>query len=168
MKNLKKDNKGFSLVELLVVIAIMVVLVGVVAPTLLGNIEKARVSADIQSLDNVAAAIQVAIGDEKAYYEVISHKDTPYLVSDYVKSGSGSVLTNLKAVLADNIAAAPTMKGTTAKTNQANMYFSVSETGQVTVWLGTKAWVAGTDAIPTEASHSNVVNAKNTDYLVIR
>ena len=38
MKKLNKNNKGFSLVELLVVIAIMVVLVGVVAPTLLCDI----------------------------------------------------------------------------------------------------------------------------------
>ena len=35
MKKLNKNNKGFSLVELLVVIAIMVVLVGVIAPSLL-------------------------------------------------------------------------------------------------------------------------------------
>ena len=39
MKKLNKNNKGFSLVELLVVIAIMVVLVGVIAPTLLKIIE---------------------------------------------------------------------------------------------------------------------------------
>lgn len=42
MKKLNKNNKGFSLVELLVVIAIMVVLIGVVAPSLLGNIEKSK------------------------------------------------------------------------------------------------------------------------------
>ena len=35
MKKLKNNNKGFSLVEILVVIAIMVVLVGVLAPTIL-------------------------------------------------------------------------------------------------------------------------------------
>ena len=36
----KLGNKGFSLVELIVVIAIMAVLVGVLAPTLIKNIEK--------------------------------------------------------------------------------------------------------------------------------
>ena len=38
----KLGNKGFSLVELIVVIAIMAVLVGVLAPTLIKNIEKSR------------------------------------------------------------------------------------------------------------------------------
>ena len=66
MKNLTKDNKGFSLVELLVVIAIMVVLVGVIAPSLLRNIEKSRVSKDVQNLDNIAAAIQAALMVEDA------------------------------------------------------------------------------------------------------
>ena len=40
----KLGNKGFSLVELIVVIAIMAVLVGVLAPTLIKNIEKSRES----------------------------------------------------------------------------------------------------------------------------
>lgn len=42
----KLGNKGFSLVELIVVIAIMAVLVGVLAPTLIKNIEKSRKSKD--------------------------------------------------------------------------------------------------------------------------
>ena len=58
MKKLNKNNKGFSLVELLVVIAIMVVLVGVLAPSLLSNIEKTRESKDIQALDTLAGNIQ--------------------------------------------------------------------------------------------------------------
>ena len=57
MKKLNKNNKGFSLVELLVVIAIMVVLVGVLAPSLLSNIEKTRESKDIQALDTLAGNI---------------------------------------------------------------------------------------------------------------
>lgn len=41
-----RTNKGFSLVELLVAVAIMVVLVGVMVPTLISHIHKARVAVD--------------------------------------------------------------------------------------------------------------------------
>ncbi|NLL94070.1 MAG: type II secretion system protein [Clostridiales bacterium] len=60
----KTNNKGFSLVELIVVIAIMAVLIGVLAPALIGNIEKSRESKDIQALDAVYAAVKTAYGDE--------------------------------------------------------------------------------------------------------
>ena len=63
----KLGNKGFSLVELIVVIAIMAVLVGVLAPTLIRNVEKSRKSKDDQNLDAIKEAIQVTLQDEKAY-----------------------------------------------------------------------------------------------------
>lgn len=49
----KLGNKGFSLVELIVVIAIMAVLVGVLAPTLIKNIEKSRESKDAQNCEQL-------------------------------------------------------------------------------------------------------------------
>ena len=66
----KLGNKGFSLVELIVVIAIMAVLVGVLAPTLIKNIEKSRKSKDEQNLDTVKGAITTVLADEK-YYDLL-------------------------------------------------------------------------------------------------
>ena len=40
--HMKKDNQGFSLVELIIVVAMMAVLVGLLAPTFLQYVEKAR------------------------------------------------------------------------------------------------------------------------------
>lgn len=81
MKKLNKNNKGFSLVELLVVIAIMVVLVGVIAPSLLSNIEKTRESKDIQALDTIAGNIQAAMTNEKVYDAIIKKAGAPISLS---------------------------------------------------------------------------------------
>ena len=56
----KKNNKGFSLVELIVVIAIMAVLVGVLAPQFIKYVDQSRVSTDVQNLQEVITACQVA------------------------------------------------------------------------------------------------------------
>ena len=60
----KLGNKGFSLVELIVVIAIMAVLVGVLAPTLIRNVEKSRESSDLQTLDSVRGSVTTALSVE--------------------------------------------------------------------------------------------------------
>lgn len=67
----KLGNKGFSLVELIVVIAIMAVLVGVLAPTLIKNIEKSRESKDAQNIEQLKSSAEVALQNEKAYASVV-------------------------------------------------------------------------------------------------
>lgn len=67
LKNLKeKKNKGFSLVELIVVIAIMAVLIGVVALTVTRFVEKGRVSADGENIEDVVKAVNVTLSDPDA------------------------------------------------------------------------------------------------------
>ena len=79
----KLGNKGFSLVELIVVIAIMAVLVGVLAPTLIKNIEKSRESKDSQNVEQIKSACEVALQNEKAYQNEVptSEAGTKILVT---------------------------------------------------------------------------------------
>jgi prepilin-type N-terminal cleavage/methylation domain-containing protein len=153
MKKLNKDNKGFSLVELLVVIAIMVVLVGVLAPTLLGNIEKSRVSSDIQVLDSIAGAIQSAIGsDEKAYTEAMEMAGTTqYKVMDLYSTaglsytpagGTAKNATSIRDLMGEYLASSKIdFKGTEARkkfvkgTSTDKLVFTIDANGTITVML---------------------------------
>ena len=76
----KLGNKGFSLVELIVVIAIMAVLVGVLAPTLIKNVEKSRESKDRQNLDTVTGAITTVLSDD-AHYDALTSNEV-YIAKD--------------------------------------------------------------------------------------
>ena len=59
------NNKGFSLVELIVVVAIMAVLMAVLVPTLIRNVEKTRVQKDKSAIAEIHHAIELAIADEE-------------------------------------------------------------------------------------------------------
>ena len=64
-KNMKKDNKGFSLVELIIVIAIMAILIGVVALQVIPYLEKSRVGKDRQAVDTVYSAFQTSLAENE-------------------------------------------------------------------------------------------------------
>lgn len=62
----KLNKKGFSLVELIIVIAIMAVLIGVLAPTYLGQVAKANKSTDLQNAQEIATSIAVKAAQSDA------------------------------------------------------------------------------------------------------
>ena len=60
------NNKGFSLVELIVVIAIMAILAAVAIPTFATFISKAQVASDVDYMNQVESAIELAYA-QKGY-----------------------------------------------------------------------------------------------------
>lgn len=67
----ENENKGFSLVELIVVIAIMAVLTSVLAPSLLGYVEKSRMQKDDSAMGEVTNSIKLALADQNVYDECL-------------------------------------------------------------------------------------------------
>lgn len=59
-EELKKNNKGFSLVELIIVIAIMAILVGVVGTQVIPYINKSKESKDFQIVSSFGTAAMTA------------------------------------------------------------------------------------------------------------
>lgn len=131
-KKAKKNNKGFSLVELIVVIAIMAVLVGVLAPTLIGNIEKSRESKDLQNLDSIRQAVVTAMADEKVYSEAVAASGAAVATG---AAGSNLTFSSGYTSLASEFATIIT--GDTKMTSKAGtsgtLEIKVSESGAVEV-----------------------------------
>ena len=72
-KDFFTNKSAFSLVELIVVIAIMAVMAAVLAPALLGYVEKSRMQKDDSAMDEVVNAIQLSLADQSVYDEVLEH-----------------------------------------------------------------------------------------------
>lgn len=130
----KLGNKGFSLVELIVVIAIMAVLVGVLAPTLIRNVEKSRESTDLQNLDSIRQAVITAMSEENVASEYVSGG------SFNVTSGSGAyaaasshMQSEMNQTLADGI----TLKSAAAKGKPVTVNIDTNGKVSVGVYDGT-------------------------------
>lgn len=87
----KLGNKGFSLVELIVVIAIMAILIGIIAPNLMGYIERTNISADIQLADTIRTAVKTAMMDPV----VLSDKNGSAHVDKFKNATSATSLADL-------------------------------------------------------------------------
>lgn len=116
-KNMKKDNKGFSLVELIIVIAIMAILIGVVAVQVIPYLEKSRVGKDRQTVDTVYSAFQTAIASTEGLTGDIKLKiDSNGLDDDDSDDSTGatSIINEMIPVLGASTAA-DVAKGTVDK-----------------------------------------------------
>lgn len=68
-KEVKTNNKGFSLVELIVVVAIMAVLMVVLAPAMLRYVEKSRAQKDDSAVSELRNAVDLALAQDDVYNE---------------------------------------------------------------------------------------------------
>ena len=94
-RNLKGNNKGFTLVELIVVLVILAILAAILVPALLGYIDQAR---NKQSLLNARSVMTAAQAELSAIYG--SSKAVP---ADIAKSGDAHYTNFKKTADFDNL-----------------------------------------------------------------
>lgn len=84
----QKNNKGFSLVELIVVVAIMAVLMGILVPTLVKNVEKSKKQKDASAIEEIRSTMVTTLADP-TYSDIeatIVYDDGPTIDVDAPKS----------------------------------------------------------------------------------
>lgn len=128
----KLGNKGFSLVELIVVIAIMAVLVGVLAPTLIKNIEKSRESKDAQNIEQIKSAAEISLQNEKAYAGTVPDSGTSTIVTI---DGTGTSVAGNSDFKSEFSATMNTSKTelTSKKYKNSTITITVNSLGQVSI-----------------------------------
>ncbi len=77
MKNLRKDNKGFSLVELIVVVLIMAIIAVALAPQILKWVNNSRISSDNNTMQQVVSNFQTALTNETVYGNLVKQSTDP-------------------------------------------------------------------------------------------
>lgn len=128
-KNL--TNKGFSLVELIIVIAIMAVLVGVLAPQYIKYVEKSRVSADAQQVEEFTGAMTVLASDVDV---TLDSTKTYTVTSD--PTGKITISNDLKTIF-DSLGSVDTAKNYSYKSTSYKaqaITISLAYDGTAKVW----------------------------------
>lgn len=156
----KMNNKGFSLVELIVVIAIMAVLVGVLAPTLIKNVEKSRESTDLQNLDTIRGAVVTTLSDETVAAKIPTSSTTYELDTTNVQlKGSGDFETAFNAKIKDSLSKVGKLKSGNA--SGKNIYVEVDHNSAVTVYVASSSGISNVAKCKITKSDSN----QAMDYL---
>lgn len=138
----KMDNKGVSLLELIVAITIMAVLVGVVAPSMVKYVDKARKVKVEKEASEFLRAAQVA------YIEVASQGKEPR--EDCVKNKAVSSSPYYKGgTLYGNLTNWTVHNGTVA--NASNAPFADEFFNLLGISYG-KAWKSGSSSVPISAN----------------
>ncbi len=149
--NAMRENKGFSLVELVIVIAIMAILMGVLAPTLIGNIESSREATDLQNLDTLKGTIATIMSDDEVYMEVMDAASTadPLLIDlgdgDIANFSNIIVQKKFRDAMLEHINKSIETKSTVASTN--DLYIEITKTGEITVFVAAPGADSSADAV---------------------
>ena len=131
----KLGNKGFSLVELIVVIAIMAVLVGVLAPTLVRNIEKSRESTDMQTLDSIRGSVTTALSVESINNLVTADTTMLYDTIKNANENESTLVSALKKEMKEDSTDNASFKSKSVNEDGHKVMVSITKAGTVEVYV---------------------------------
>ena len=153
----KLGNKGFSLVELIVVIAIMAVLVCVLAPTLIRNVEKSRESTDLQNLDSIRQSVVTAVSTEAVAKELDTTNGNVVAYDD-IKSTASGLAKALYDEMNEDSTLGVTMKSAAASKNTNSIQIKITSNGKVSVGVYTAAPTTTTDGTVVACARTKSTN----------
>lgn len=153
----KLGNKGFSLVELIVVIAIMAVLVGVLAPTLIRNVEKSRESTDLQNLDSIRQSVVTAVSTEAVAKELDTTNGNVVAYDD-IKSTASGLAKALYDEMNEDSTLGVTMKSAAASKDTNSIQIKITSNGKVSVGVYTAAPTITTDGTVVACARTKSTN----------
>lgn len=153
----KLGNKGFSLVELIVVIAIMAVLVGVLAPTLIRNVEKSRESTDLQNLDSIRQSVVTAVSTEAVAKELDTTNGNVVAYDD-IKSSASGLAKALYDEMNEDSTLGVTMKSAAASKDTNSIQIKITSNGKVSVGVYTAAPTTTTDGTVVACARTKSTN----------
>lgn len=153
----KLGNKGFSLVELIVVIAIMAVLVGVLAPTLIRNVEKSRESTDLQNLDSIRQSVVTAVSTEAVAKELDTTNGNVVAYDD-IKSNASGLAKALYDEMNEDSTLGVTMKSAAASKDTNSIQIKITSNGKVSVGVYTAAPTTTTDGTVVACARTKSTN----------
>lgn len=153
----KLGNKGFSLVELIVVIAIMAVLVGVLAPTLIRNVEKSRESTDLQNLDSIRQSVVTAVSTEAVAKELDTTNGN-VVAYDNINSNASGLAKALYDEMNEDSTLGVTMKSAAASKDTNSIQIKITSNGKVSVGVYTAAPTTTTDGTVVACARTKSTN----------
>ena len=108
MKNLKKNNKGFSLVELIVVVLIIAIIAVALAPQVIKWVGSARENTEKNQLATIKSAVDTVVADHLSQgdFSIAEDAEVTFTVQGTgstvtIGSGAGNLSTDLSTALAD-------------------------------------------------------------------